>query len=64
MLFVVFSALGYFEAAVDLLQEHNAEQMMGESHGRNADAPVGDCLYAGVQTVRAADYEADFGCAA
>ena len=34
-LFVVLTAFGYLEGAVDLFQEHNAGELVGEGHFRH-----------------------------
>ena len=59
---MVLAAGGDIERAVDLLEHHNAREMMRERHGRHRQPQRRPLLDALGQTARAADEQAYFAC--
>ena len=59
VLFMVRSAAGYHESAVDLLEQHDAEKRVRHGHVRKGQHLAGFGFDAGAKAVRAADSERD-----
>ena len=62
-LFVVAGALGDFEGPVELLQQHDPGQMVGEGHFGHGQAQVGTLLDSGMESVGGADDKAELAAA-